>query len=130
MELINCGEQTVNKRFRIPLTKICKDHGIKEGDRIEVFIRKPEKIFFCGENKLCITDSCTKGKELKKLPATSVPVKSRIPSPDDPEWENHNIWEVNEPIRDERETYLEFVDGSKRTLIGRVELVRGCENKL
>jgi len=43
MELINCGEQTVNKRFRIPLTKICKDHGIKEGDRIEVFIKKVEE---------------------------------------------------------------------------------------
>jgi hypothetical protein len=43
MELINCGECTVNKRYRIPLTKICKDNGIKEGERVEVFIRKVEK---------------------------------------------------------------------------------------
>jgi bifunctional DNA-binding transcriptional regulator/antitoxin component of YhaV-PrlF toxin-antitoxin module len=39
MELINCGERRVNKRFRIVITDIAKDYGIKEGDKVEVFIK-------------------------------------------------------------------------------------------
>ena len=48
---INCGRMTISRERK----------RLSEGDG---FIRKPEKILFCGENKLCITDSC-KGKELK-----------------------------------------------------------------
>jgi bifunctional DNA-binding transcriptional regulator/antitoxin component of YhaV-PrlF toxin-antitoxin module len=40
MNLINCGERSVNKRFRIVITDIAREHGIKEGDRVEVFIKK------------------------------------------------------------------------------------------
>ena len=40
MELINCGERRVNKRYRIVITDIAKEHDIPEGDIIEVFIKK------------------------------------------------------------------------------------------
>lgn len=86
-----------------------------------------DKIYFCGQNKICITEHCSKGQELVGIPAASVPIKSRIPGPNDPEWGNPNIWVVNEPQFDQRKTYLEFTDGSTKTLIGRVELVRGCD---
>lgn len=43
MKLINCGERSVNKRFRIVITDIAKKYDIKEGDKVEVFIRKVEK---------------------------------------------------------------------------------------
>ena len=40
MNLINCGERRVNKRYRVVITDIAKDYNIKEGDKIEVFIKK------------------------------------------------------------------------------------------
>jgi len=38
--LINCGERTVQVMHRVALKDITTAHGIKQGDRIEVFIRK------------------------------------------------------------------------------------------
>jgi len=43
MNLINCGERSVNKRFRIVITDIAREYGIKEGDRVEVFIKKVDR---------------------------------------------------------------------------------------
>lgn len=39
-ELINCGERKVQKIGRIALKDIIDRYGIKEGDVIEVFIKK------------------------------------------------------------------------------------------
>jgi hypothetical protein len=43
MSKINCGTRTVNKRFRIPLTDICKANEIKEGDLVKVWIEIVKK---------------------------------------------------------------------------------------
>ena len=40
MEKINCGERNIQKGFRLVIRKICKRHGIKEGDSVEVYIKK------------------------------------------------------------------------------------------
>ena len=42
-DLINCGERSVQKLFRVALRDICQNNGIKERDVIEVFIKKVEK---------------------------------------------------------------------------------------
>lgn len=39
-DLINCGQRRVQKEFRIVLRDICEYNEIKEGDVIEVFIKK------------------------------------------------------------------------------------------
>ncbi len=38
--LINCGERKIQTLFRIALKGICERYDIKEGDAVEVFIRK------------------------------------------------------------------------------------------
>jgi hypothetical protein len=43
MRYINCGERTVQKKYRIVITDIAKEYGIGEGDRVEVFIKKIDK---------------------------------------------------------------------------------------
>ena len=85
------------------------------------------KFYLCDEKTLCITDHCQKGKELKNGPKMSAPVESRIPSPDDPEWGDPCTRAVNEPIMDQMETEIEFLDGTKMVITGHVELKRGCE---
>lgn len=35
---LSCGKRRVNKRYRVPLTDICKAHNIKEGQYINVWI--------------------------------------------------------------------------------------------
>lgn len=42
-ELINCGERKIQKLHRVTLRDICQHNGIKEGDIIEVFIKKTDK---------------------------------------------------------------------------------------
>lgn len=37
-KIIECGEIKVNTQFKLPITKHCKAHGIKEGDRVKVTI--------------------------------------------------------------------------------------------
>lgn len=39
-KIIECGELTVNANFRLPITKFCKAHDIKEGDIVRVTIEK------------------------------------------------------------------------------------------
>lgn len=39
---IDCGELTVNKNFKLPVTKHCKANGIREGDRVKVTMVKVE----------------------------------------------------------------------------------------
>ena len=42
-ELINCGQRFLQKGgFRISLKDICKINNIKEGDAVEVYIKKVE----------------------------------------------------------------------------------------
>ena len=38
--LINCGERTIQKEFRVVLRDICKKHNIKEHDVVEVYIKQ------------------------------------------------------------------------------------------
>ena len=42
-DLINCGERTVQILHRIALQDICRTHGIKPGDNVEVYIKKTER---------------------------------------------------------------------------------------
>jgi len=42
-DLINCGERKIQTLFRIALKDICERHKIKEGDAVEVFIRRIER---------------------------------------------------------------------------------------
>ena len=42
-KVIDCGELMVNKSFRLPITKYCKNNGIKEGDCVKVTIEKVER---------------------------------------------------------------------------------------
>ena len=42
-DLINCGERTVQVMYRIALQDICRVHGIKPGDNVEVYIKKIER---------------------------------------------------------------------------------------
>ncbi|MGP8322430.1 MAG: hypothetical protein ACT6FG_00310 [Methanosarcinaceae archaeon] len=39
-ELINCGQKIVQTGFRIVIRKTCKNNDIKEGDTVEIFIKK------------------------------------------------------------------------------------------
>jgi hypothetical protein len=41
-KVIECGELTVNSKFRLFVTKHCKANGIREGDRVKVTIEKVE----------------------------------------------------------------------------------------
>ena len=41
-DLINCGERNIQKLFRITLKDVCERYEIKEGDAVEVFIKKAE----------------------------------------------------------------------------------------
>ena len=41
-DLINCGERTVQKLYRVSLRDVCERYDIKEGDAVEVYI-KPVK---------------------------------------------------------------------------------------
>lgn len=43
-DLINCGERKIQILFRIALKDICERYDIKEGDAVEVFIRKTERV--------------------------------------------------------------------------------------
>ncbi len=40
--MINCGERKIQKLYRISLRDICEEYYLKEGDRIEVYIKIPE----------------------------------------------------------------------------------------
>lgn len=42
-EFINCGERTLQVKYRVALRDICQKNGIGEGDIIEVYIKKVEK---------------------------------------------------------------------------------------
>jgi hypothetical protein len=41
--LINCGERTIQKTGRISIKDILKKYVIKEGEKVEVFLKKVEK---------------------------------------------------------------------------------------
>ena len=40
MTEINCGERKLQTGFRVVLRDICNRYGIKEGDSVEVYIKK------------------------------------------------------------------------------------------
>lgn len=40
--LINCGQRKVQKDFRVVIRDVCLFNDIKEGDIIEVFIKKTD----------------------------------------------------------------------------------------
>lgn len=40
--LINCGLRTVQSTCRISIKDMCTAYGIKEGQKIEVYIKLPE----------------------------------------------------------------------------------------
>lgn len=42
-ELINAGTVVVQRQHRVNIYRVCKVHGIAEGDPIEVWIRKVAK---------------------------------------------------------------------------------------
>lgn len=40
--LINCGERTIQKMGRISIKAFLEQNGLKEGDIVEVFLKKRE----------------------------------------------------------------------------------------
>ena len=51
-DFINCGERTVQILHRIALQDICRAHGIKPGDNVEVWIKKTERNGYADERDL------------------------------------------------------------------------------
>ena len=43
MPQINCGERNVQKGFRLAIWDICERYGIKEGEAVELYIKKVEQ---------------------------------------------------------------------------------------
>jgi len=43
MNTINCGERNVQKGFRLAIFDICVRYGIKEGESVELYIKKVEQ---------------------------------------------------------------------------------------
>lgn len=44
-DLINCGERKIQKLGRVAIKDILESNGLKEGDVVEVFIKKtPQKV--------------------------------------------------------------------------------------
>lgn len=43
MNAINCGERKVQKGFRLAIWDICDRYGIKEGEPVELYIKKVER---------------------------------------------------------------------------------------
>jgi hypothetical protein len=43
-EVIECGERTVQRDYRVALRDICENNYIKEGDIIIIYVKKKKKI--------------------------------------------------------------------------------------